>query len=157
MCTRLVKTCNAMIIACATHSNFSFVLVLQCFGSAFTFLQGREVGRDSYREPSQVYPRIWVCRHMKHIYSVSHHAYIAGCCLPTPPPHGFLGNITSLQEERMVTFQCNPGFVPSQQMMSVCTAIRHWTPDPAELVCRGRPDYINNWVSYTCTVYKCRW
>ena len=46
MCTRLVKTCNAMIIACSTHSNFSFVLVLQCFGSAFTFLQGREVGRD---------------------------------------------------------------------------------------------------------------
>ena len=38
----------------------------------------------------------------------------------------------------MVAFLCNPGLAPSQQMMSVCAANGSWTPDPAELVCRGR-------------------
>ena len=41
-----------------------------------------------------------------------------------------------------MTFQCNPGLVPSQQMMSVCAANGSWTPDPAELVCRGKPGGI---------------
>ena len=42
----------------------------------------------------------------------------------------------------MVTFQCSPGLVPSQQMISVCMANGRWTPDPAELVCRGKPGGI---------------
>ena len=63
-----------------------------------------------------------------------------GCDPPTPPPRGSLGDLTSSQEGAEVTFQCSPGLVPSQQMMSVCMANGRWTPDPAELVCRGRPD-----------------
>ena len=42
-----------------------------------------------------------------------------------------------------MTFQCSPGLVPSQQMISVCMANGRWTPDPAELVCIGRPDKIS--------------
>ena len=60
-----------------------------------------------------------------------------GCGPPTPPPRGSLGDLTSSQEGAIVTFQCNPGLVPSQQMMSVCAANGRWTPDSAELVCRG--------------------
>ena len=42
----------------------------------------------------------------------------------------------STLEGSQIVFQCNPGFVPLQQMMSVC-ADGIWTPNPAELVCRG--------------------
>ena len=45
----------------------------------------------------------------------------------------------------MVAFQCNPGLAPSQQMMSVCAANGSWTPDPAELVCRGKYHVITYW------------
>ena len=52
----------------------------------------------------------------------------------------------------MVAFQCNPGLVPSQQMMSVCAANGSWTPDPAELVCMLPPPGILNAV---CRVHSC--
>ena len=42
----------------------------------------------------------------------------------------------------MVTFQCSPGLVPSQQIMSVCAANGSWAPDPADLVCIGKPGGI---------------
>ena len=57
-----------------------------------------------------------------------------GCGPPTPPPRGSLGDLTSSQEGAVVTFQCNPGLAPSQQMMSVCAPNGSWTPDPAGLV-----------------------
>ena len=58
-----------------------------------------------------------------------------GCGPPTPPPRGSLEDLTSSQEGAVVTFQCSPGLVPSQQMMSVCAANGSWTPNPAELTC----------------------
>ena len=50
----------------------------------------------------------------------------------------------STLEGSQIVFQCNPEFVPSQQMMSVCAANGSWTPDPAELECKGI------WLYYDC-------
>ena len=47
----------------------------------------------------------------------------------------------STLEGSQIVFQCSSGFVPSQQMMSVCAANGSWTPDPAELECRGAEVY----------------
>ena len=71
-----------------------------------------------------------------------------GCGPPTPPPYGYLGDLTSSQEGAEVTFQCSPGLVPSQEMI-VCAANGNWTPDPAGLRCRGSPHLI----SYTAVFY----
>ena len=65
--------------------------------------------------------------------------YSVGCGPPPPPPRGSLGDLTSSQQGAVVTFQCNPGLVPSQQMMSVCAADGSWTPDPAEQTCMQPP------------------
>ena len=61
---------------------------------------------------------------------------IVGCGPPSHPPRGSLGDFTTSPVGAVVAFQCNPGMVPSQQMMSVCTN-GTWTPDPAELLCIG--------------------
>ena len=75
-----------------------------------------------------------------------------GCGPPPPPLNGSLGDLTSSQEGAVVTFQCNPGLAPSQQMMSVCAANGSWTPDPAELVCMSPPPGKLNAV---CRVHSC--
>ena len=43
----------------------------------------------------------------------------------------------STLEGSQTLFQCSPGFVPSQQRMTLCTSNGLWSPDPAGLVCRG--------------------
>ena len=48
-----------------------------------------------------------------------------------------------------MTFQCSPELVPSQEMISVCMANGRWTPDPAELVCTGKPGGIQCSPSYS--------
>ena len=75
-----------------------------------------------------------------------------GCVPPTPPPRGSLGDLTSSQEGVVVAFQCIPGLVPSQQMISVCAANGNWTPDPAELVCRGPGMAVNIFHSTYTTI-----
>ena len=61
----------------------------------------------------------------------------ADCGDPSPPMDGFVMAYDSTLEGSQIVFQCNPGRVPSQQIMSVCAANNSWTPDPADLVCRG--------------------
>ena len=82
-----------------------------------------------------------------------------GCGPPTPPPRGSLGDLTSSQEGTVVTFQCSPGLVPSQEMISVCAANGNWTPDPAELVCREPGSYgskhISQRISNHCVLILC--
>ena len=84
-----------------------------------------------------------LCPFINSISGFYHIPCTVGCGLPTPPPRGSLGDLTSSQEGAVVAFQCNPGLVPSQQMMSVCAANGSWTPDPAEHVCRGTSISIN--------------
>ena len=62
---------------------------------------------------------------------------LADCGDPSLPVNGFVMAYDSTLEGSQIVFQCSPGFVPSQQMMSVCAANGSWTPDPAGLVCRG--------------------
>ena len=57
------------------------------------------------------------------------------CGDPSSPVNGFVMAYDSTLEGSQIVFQCSPGFVPSQQMMSVCATNGSWTPDPAELVC----------------------
>ena len=61
----------------------------------------------------------------------------ADCGDPSLPVNGFVMAYDSTLEGSQIVFQCNPGLVPSQQIVSVCAANESWTPDPAELVCRG--------------------
>ena len=61
----------------------------------------------------------------------------ADCGDPSLPVNGFVMAYDSTLEGSQIVFQCSPGFAPSQQMMSVCSANGSWTADPAELVCRG--------------------
>ena len=65
----------------------------------------------------------------------------ADCGDPSLPMNGFVMAYDSTLEGSQIVLQCNPGFVPSQQMMSVCAANGNWNPDPAELVCRGTQLY----------------
>ena len=62
---------------------------------------------------------------------------VVDCGDPSPPLNGLVMAYDSTLEGSWIVFQCSPGFVPSQQMMSVCAANGSWTPDPAELVCKG--------------------
>ena len=62
---------------------------------------------------------------------------LADCGDPSPPLNGFVMAYDSTLEDSQIVFQCNPGFTPSRQMMSVCMADGIWTPNPAELECRG--------------------
>ena len=61
----------------------------------------------------------------------------ADCGDPSLPVNGFVMAYDSTLEGSQIVFQCSPGFVPSQEMMSVCAADGSWIPDPAELECRG--------------------
>ena len=62
---------------------------------------------------------------------------LADCGDPSPPLNGFVMAYDSTLEDSQIVFQCNPGFTPSRQMMSVCMADGIWTPSPTDLECRG--------------------
>ena len=66
----------------------------------------------------------------------------ADCGDPSLPVNGVVMANDSTLEGSQTLFQCSPGFVPSQQMMSVCMADGNWTPNPAGLECGGRPESI---------------
>ena len=61
----------------------------------------------------------------------------ADCGDPSLPVNGFVMAYDSTLEGSQIVFQCSLGFAPSLQMISVCDTDGSWTPDPAELVCRG--------------------
>ena len=77
----------------------------------------------------------------KHISQhISNHCILTFCSIPADcgdpslPMNGFVMAYNSTLEGSQIVFQCNPGFAPSQQMMSVCMADGIWTPNPAGLV-----------------------
>ena len=57
------------------------------------------------------------------------------CLNPSTPGNGSLGNYTHTREGATVTYQCNDGFRPSQQMTSYCLRTGNWTPPPELHVC----------------------
>ena len=44
---------------------------------------------------------------------------------------GYIGRV----EGSHITYYCQPGLVPSEQMVATCTFDCTWSPDPAELTC----------------------
>ena len=55
-------------------------------------------------------------------------------------------------------FGCNPGFVPAGNMRAVCASDGRWSPDPAELKCRGKlyerlvSDMVSVWIIIVCGI-----
>ena len=50
-----------------------------------------------------------------------------------------------------VTFQCNDGLFPSNEITIVCTSEERWSPDPEGIVCGEQPgqyDIPANCMSY---------
>ncbi len=52
-----------------------------------------------------------------------------------PPVDGYLGNYSHSREGGTVTYQCNGGFLPSDVMISTCTASASWNPAPENHSC----------------------
>ena len=59
------------------------------------------------------------------------------CGVPRPPQNGTIVNYTSTVEGSALLYQCNPGFDPMGEMTAVCAANGSWSPDPADLTCKG--------------------
>ena len=49
--------------------------------------------------------------------------------------NGFLGDFSTTQEGETVNYQCNNGFRPTAEMISICTDTGRWIPPPEELDC----------------------
>ena len=66
----------------------------------------------------------------------SHFNPTADCGAPLPPVNGsLLQSHTNTTEGSVVVFQCDPGFVPEGEMISVCGSDGQWTPDPGDVTC----------------------
>ena len=64
---------------------------------------------------------------------------VATCHDPIPPMNGSIGGYTSTVEGSVVTFYCNEGLIPAEQMNTTCASNGSWTPNPAELICSESP------------------
>ena len=64
---------------------------------------------------------------------------VATCHDPTPPMKVSIGGYTSTVEGSVVTFHCNEGLIPAEQMNTTCASNGSWTPNPAELICSDPP------------------
>ena len=42
-----------------------------------------------------------------------------------------------------ISFMCNPGFVPAENVTAVCGADGRWNPNPATLVCTCECSYMS--------------
>ena len=107
-------------------------------------------------------PARLVCRGNQYLYRI--HLIPSHCCTvlisgssadcgdPSQPVNGDAMAHESTLEDSNIFFQCNPGFFPSMQMMSVCAHNGSWTPDPANLTCMIPPPgrYANVLVYSVC-------
>ena len=63
--------------------------------------------------------------------------------MPAAPDNGSIVTVPNTLGGAEIFFRCNTGFVPTGNMMAVCTSDGispngTWTPDPATLVCIGK-------------------
>ena len=54
----------------------------------------------------------------------------AGCCPPSPPSNGSVNEYLSGSVGAMLTFQCNTGYIPHEQVTSTCLENGSWVPIP---------------------------
>lgn len=85
------------------------------------------------------------------------HAFADKCTFPSPPRNGAITNFSSTCTEAgtMVTFQCNNGFTPVEEIISTCLEDGTWEVNPLTFTCTALKisgDYINNNFNslYTC-------
>lgn len=60
---------------------------------------------------------------------------LVNCGIPMPPINGDVGNYTNSRVEQTTTFQCDEGYIPSGVVISTCTNLGLWTPEPEEHNC----------------------
>ena len=64
------------------------------------------------------------------------HFIIVNCYDPDAPNNGsVIDNYDHTREGATVTYLCDDGFRPSQQMTSNCTSSGNWVPLPQEHMC----------------------
>ena len=61
---------------------------------------------------------------------------IGGCKEPTQPGNGTIIGYSSRENGAVVMFRCNTGYIPQMPLRVVCQN-GSWTPNPADLTCRG--------------------
>ena len=61
--------------------------------------------------------------------------FSVNCGAPMSPTNGFVGNYSHTREGATAAYQCNDGFRPSLEMISVCTNTSLWGPAPEEQNC----------------------
>ena len=62
----------------------------------------------------------------------------AWCSYPITGPNASVESHSSGLGGSQIIYFCQPGLVPSEQMMANCTSDGQWNPDPAQLVCTGK-------------------
>ena len=72
--------------------------------------------------------------------NLAHFRLLPNCRCPTPPLHGWLGSYHSTSLHSTVMFQCDSGWSPSEQFITICNMNSdqpEWVPDPANHTCKG--------------------
>ena len=59
----------------------------------------------------------------------------ANCSAPTAPESVTIEPYQNTTEGAEIAFMCNPGFIPADKMIAVCTVNGSWNPDPATTEC----------------------
>jgi hypothetical protein len=60
------------------------------------------------------------------------------CPFPSPPSNGAITNFSYTEEGTTVTFQCNNGFTPVEEIISICLKDETWEVDPLTIICTAR-------------------
>ena len=62
----------------------------------------------------------------------------AVCRDPVPPLHGSITHYTSTVEGASLTFKCDEGYSPTEEMTTTCNANGDWEPNPVDTNCVKR-------------------
>ena len=63
------------------------------------------------------------------------HACADKCTFPSPPSNGTITNFSNTEVGTTVTFQCNNGFTPVEEIMSTCLEDGTWEVNPLTFTC----------------------
>ena len=61
---------------------------------------------------------------------ISLYNYIVGCSPPSPLANGSISEYSSGAVGAMLTFQCDTGYMPQEEVTSTCLSNRSWVPIP---------------------------
>ena len=85
---------------------------------------------------------IWQCRYTILLSScapvyTTHNNVIVNCSVPGEPVNGTILDYDNIvtTEGSVITFQCNSGLSPEENMTATCTNAGVWSTDPAGVKC----------------------